>query len=210
MQLFNIVNSEIPELEIIKVNEIFNSIQGEGTFSGTPCIFLRLSTCNLKCSWCDTKYTWDWQNYDIKKEIKEISIEKIVEKLHEFSNLSHLVITGGEPLLQQDKLALLLIMLKDKKDKNNKYQSFQIEIETNGTIIPNNDLVKLVDQWNVSPKTSNSHNQRYGIDLERYYDISIPFYKELKNSYFKFVVDSKEDVKVRIERDESRYFESYT
>src|SRR3982750_1041596 len=118
----------------LKLSELFCSVQGEGPHIGTPCVFLRLSTCNLKCSWCDTKYTWDWQNYDIKKEIKEISIEKIVEKLHEFSN---------------------------------KYQSYQVEIETNGTIIPNNELVKLVNQWNVSPKTSNSHNEKYGIDLEK-------------------------------------------
>ena len=89
MSLFSYVNSEKPESKKLKISEIFNSIQGEGTFSGTSCIFLRLSTCNLKCSWCDTKYTWDWQNYDIKKEIKEMSIEKIVEKLHEFSNISH-------------------------------------------------------------------------------------------------------------------------
>ena len=68
------INSPISNL---KVSEIFDSIQGEGPSTGTPSIFLRLSTCNLKCSWCDTKYTWDWQNYDIKKEIKEISIEKI-------------------------------------------------------------------------------------------------------------------------------------
>jgi 7-carboxy-7-deazaguanine synthase len=195
MPLFSFVNSENPESKILKISEIFNSIQGEGTFSGTSCIFLRLSTCNLKCSWCDTKYTWDWQNYDIKKEIKEISIEKIVEKLHEFSNISHLVITGGEPLLQQDKLVLLLVMLKDKTCKYNKYQSYQVEIETNGTFIPNNELVKLVNQWNVSPKTSNSHNEKNGIDLEKYYGKSLSFYKELENAYFKFVVDKQEDLK---------------
>ena len=195
MPLFSNVNLGKPESNILKISEIFNSVQGEGTFSGTPCIFLRLSTCNLKCSWCDTKYTWDWQNYDIKKEIKEISIEKIVEKLQELSNISHLVITGGEPLLQQDKLVLLLEMLKDKTSKYGKYQSYQVEMETNGTIIPNNELVKLVNQWNVSPKTSNSHNERYGIDLGEYYDKSLPFYKELKNAYFKFVVDKQEDLK---------------
>ncbi|MDP8906059.1 MAG: 7-carboxy-7-deazaguanine synthase QueE, partial [Thermoproteota archaeon] len=45
---------------MLKVSEVFDSIQGEGSYAGTPCIFLRLATCNLKCAWCDTKYTWDW------------------------------------------------------------------------------------------------------------------------------------------------------
>ena len=53
------------------------------------------------------------------------------------------MITGGEPLLQQDKLVLLLVMLKDKTCKYNKYQSYQVEIETNGTIIPNNETCKI-------------------------------------------------------------------
>ena len=83
----------------------------------SPSIFLRLSTCNLKCSWCDTKYTWDWDNYDINKEIKEFNIEQIVEKIHGFSNINHIVITGGEPLLQQDKLVLLITLLNEKRKK---------------------------------------------------------------------------------------------
>ena len=46
--------------------EIFESIQGEGVNLGNPCIFLRLAGCNLKCAWCDTKYTWDWDKYKFK------------------------------------------------------------------------------------------------------------------------------------------------
>src|SRR6476619_558983 len=117
MPLFSYVNAENPESKILKISEIFNSIQGEGTFSGTSCIFLRLSTCNLKCSWCDTKYTWDWDNYDINKEIKEFNIEQVVEKILGFSNINHIVITGGEPLLQQDKLVLLITLLNEKRKK---------------------------------------------------------------------------------------------
>ncbi|MDQ6723833.1 MAG: 7-carboxy-7-deazaguanine synthase QueE [Thermoproteota archaeon] len=179
---------------ILKISELFSSIQGEGPLAGTSCIFLRLSTCNLKCSWCDTKYTWDWENYDINKEIKEMSIDEIVEKIHGFSNISHIVITGGEPLLQQDKLVLLLTLLKDKKKIDNNAQSYNIEIETNGTIIPLKELMNLVDQWNISPKTSNSLNEEHGINLERFYGKSLSFYKDSKNAFFKFVVDELDDM----------------
>src|ERR671911_742595 len=92
---------------ILKISEFFDSIQGEGPYAGTPCVFLRLATCNLKCSWCDTKYTWDWENYDISTEIKETSIYEIAEKIY-LSNKKHVVITGGEPLLQQTILISLL------------------------------------------------------------------------------------------------------
>ena len=180
---------------ILKVSEIFKSVQGEGTFAGTPCIFLRLSTCNLKCFWCDTKYTWDWQNYDINKEIKKIRIKDIVKKFYEFPNIFHIVITGGEPLLQQDKLISLLTLIKNKRNRNNINQDYQIEIETNGTIIATKEIIGLIDQWNISPKTSNSLNEKHNIDLEKLYNKSIPFYKDLKNTFFKFVVDKPDDLK---------------
>ena len=48
----------------LKVSEIFASIQGEGPSAGAAAVFLRLAGCNLRCHWCDTKYTWDWQNYE--------------------------------------------------------------------------------------------------------------------------------------------------
>ena len=181
---------------ILKVSEIFSSVQGEGRLAGTSCVFLRLSTCNLKCSWCDTKYTWDWDNYDINKEIKELNIKEIVEKIHSFSNINHIVITGGEPLLQQDKLVLLLTLLKEKrKQADNIPNSYHVEIETNGTIVPLKEIIDLVDQWNISPKTSNSDNEKLGIDLEGYYKKSLTFYKDLKNAFFKFVVDKLDDIK---------------
>ena len=67
----------------------------------------------------------------------------------EKSSIRHLVITGGEPLMQQDDLVELVTFLKPE---------FYVEVETNGTILPNNELTTLVDQWNVSPKTKNSGN----------------------------------------------------
>ena len=164
----------------MKISEIFKSIQGEGTNAGKPSIFLRTAECNLKCTWCDTKYTWDWKNFDYSKEVKEISIKDIRERIEQFS-LRHLVITGGEPLMQQDDLAELLVFLKP---------DFYVEIETNGTILPNNALSTLVDQWNVSPKTKNSGNPLELCEDNECY----AFFSKQKNCYFKYVVENKDDL----------------
>ena len=164
----------------MQVNEIFKSIQGEGPNFGKPAIFLRTAQCNLKCSWCDTKYTWDWDNYDFKKEVIEMTIDEIKEKILDLE-IKHLVITGGEPLLQQDDLADLLSFLKP---------DFYVEIETNCTILPNKMLTDLVDQWNVSPKTENSGNP---LELyennECYY-----FFANQENCFFKYVVETESDI----------------
>ena len=188
---------------ILKVSEVFDSIQGEGCYAGTPCIFLRLASCNLKCAWCDTKYTWDWENYDIDKEIKEYSVYEIAKKIT-LSNKTHVVITGGEPLLQQAKLVSLLRLLKSKRGKESNPNVYFVEMETNGTVIPTKGIMDLVDQWNISPKTSNSHNKQKGIILEQLYEKSLPFYKDLTNASFKFVIDKSEDL-VEIDQILKRY-----
>ena len=94
----------------VKISEIFESIQGEGTNAGKEAIFLRTAECNLRCTWCDTKYTWDWKNYSYDKEVKEITINDIKQILEKLS-IRHLVITGGEPLMQQDDLVELVTFL---------------------------------------------------------------------------------------------------
>lgn len=164
----------------MKISEIFESIQGEGINAGKQAIFLRTAECNLKCIWCDTKYTWDWKNYDYAKEVKEISIKEI-RKLIEQTTIRHLVITGGEPLMQQDDLAELLTFLKPE---------FYVEVETNCTIIPNNALSALVDQWNVSPKTKNSGNLLELCEKNECYS----FFSKQKNCYFKYVVEDDNDL----------------
>ena len=164
----------------MKISEIFESIQGEGNNAGKPAVFLRTAECNLKCVWCDTKYTWDWKNYDYSKEVNEISIKEVRQSLEQF-RVRHLVITGGEPLMQQDDLAELLTFLKPK---------FYVEVETNGTILPNNTLSVLVDQWNVSPKTKNSGNPLEMCEVNECYT----FFSKKKNCYFKYVVESEDDL----------------
>ena len=164
----------------MQVNEIFKSIQGEGPNFGKPAIFLRTAQCNLKCTWCDTKYTWDWKNYDFQKEVKEMTIDEVKDAILDLE-VKHLVITGGEPLLQQDDLADLLSFLKP---------DFYVEVETNCTILPNKMLTDLIDQWNVSPKTKNSGNP---LELcennECYY-----FFANQENCFFKYVVENESDI----------------
>jgi 7-carboxy-7-deazaguanine synthase len=188
----------------LKLSEIFCSVQGEGPHAGTSCVFLRLATCNLKCSWCDTKYTWDWENYDFDKEVREISIEDILKRITDYPNISHIVVTGGEPLLQQNRLIPLLKLIKDKKKEGNMSHCHHIEIETNGTVIPLKELMQLVDQWNISPKTANSFNEKNGINLENLYKKSLSIFRDLENSFFKFVIDKFDDFK-----DIEQYVQNY-
>ena len=135
------------------VSEIFGpTIQGEGSSVGTPAMFLRLGICNLACTWCDTKYSWDWKKYDYKKELTRMSTEDIVSDLHRRGgwSSSFLVISGGEPMLQQHKVAQLL---------RGDLQGWRVEIETAGTIpVEAQSLRRRVDQFNVSPKLYNSGN----------------------------------------------------
>jgi 7-carboxy-7-deazaguanine synthase len=178
--------------EIITLSDdsVFHTIQGEGKNIGEPATFVRLNECNLNCSWCDTPYTWDKNNPDYSKKT-QININELRGLIIEAQNqkkvdkfCTRIVITGGEPLLQQNQLSQFI---KQNPD-------LQIEIETNGTIKPI-ELETLSVQFNCSPKLSNS-----GIRKElRYRPESISKINEL-NSSFKFVCQSKKDLE-EIERD---------
>jgi len=100
---------------LLKVNEIFYSIQGESFFSGIPFVFVRLTGCNLRCSYCDTKYAYE--------EGKEVTVEQILKEVKKYK-CPYVEITGGEPLLQDDT-PFLVDSLIDK--------GFTVLVETNGT-----------------------------------------------------------------------------
>ena len=161
--------------------EIFRSIQGEGVTAGTPSVFLRLAMCNLACTWCDTKYTWAWESYDYDREVVTLS-EDDVEKRVVSLECPHLVITGGEPLLQQKVLAPLALSLKDR--------GFFCEVETNGTLPPEPNMVEAISQWNVSPKLANSGNDTAHREVPN----ALRAFQRLTNTYFKFVVVEPSDV----------------
>jgi len=132
----------------MKVNEIFESIQGEGKYAGTPAIFIRLSGCNRNCPWCDTKY---------HAEGKEMSVEEVVRKIKDLINESGseriaplnlgshdskiIVWTGGEPMLQIEEIHKVI------------KETFTLDhhIETNATII--NDFLTDFKYVCFSPKT---------------------------------------------------------
>lgn len=101
----------------MKVSEIFMSIQGEGRYVGNPQVFIRFVGCNLRCSWCDTKYAY--------RGGKEMTIDEIVGKVKEFG-LKSVCVTGGEPMLQSKELTQLIKRLK--------VEGFEIILETNGTL----------------------------------------------------------------------------
>jgi 7-carboxy-7-deazaguanine synthase len=85
----------------LTINEIYHSIQGESTWAGRPCVFVRLTFCDLRCSYCDTEYAF----YEGKKQ----TLNEIVDLVEKFG-CSLIEITGGEPLLQKNVLPLMSIL----------------------------------------------------------------------------------------------------
>ena len=164
--------------------EIFHTLQGEGPSLGSPAVFLRLSLCNLHCHWCDTPYTWNWEKtpwshqddtkFSKTEQIIELSPEEVAPLIAAYS-CDRLVLTGGEPLLQQDQLLELVQLLPDLPF---------IEVETNGTQLPTTKLAERVTQFNVSPKLSNS-----GMDAKLRLNLSVlNKLADLPQTSFKFVV----------------------
>jgi len=138
----------IPADGALVVAEIFGpTFQGEGPSIGRRAGFVRLGRCNLDCTWCDTPYTWDWNRFDPAVELRSEPIGAVVERLAAMAP-EIVVITGGEPLLQQRHLEPLLAACAER--------GWPVEVETNGTIVPDDAIVPLVARWNVSPKLANS------------------------------------------------------
>ncbi len=98
------------------VSELFYSIQGESTWSGLPCGFVRLSGCNLRCRYCDTQYAYESGN--------PTEVGDILQQLTRFE-CSHVTITGGEPLLQKDTPILVSRLIQN---------GYNISLETNGSL----------------------------------------------------------------------------
>ena len=112
------------------VNEIFYSIQGESVYSGRPCVFVRLTGCNLRCSYCDTTYAYE--------NGTEMEIEPVIKQVDLF-RCSLVEITGGEPLIQAETPLLIYSLLEN---------GYEVMIETNGSLdisIIDNRCIKIVD-----------------------------------------------------------------
>jgi hypothetical protein len=87
----------------MQITEIYKSIQGESTYAGLPCVFVRLTGCNLRCSWCDSEYTFTGGH--------RRTLEEVIEAVEQFSPGGGLVeITGGEPMLQEREVVPLILI----------------------------------------------------------------------------------------------------
>lgn len=110
---------------MLKVNEIFYSIQGESSKAGLPCVFIRLTYCNLRCTYCDTEYAF--------YEGTDKSIEEIINEIKKY-NCNLVEITGGEPLFQNESIKLMKRLCDD---------GFEVMLETSGSL-PINEVDKRV------------------------------------------------------------------
>ncbi len=147
------------------VNEIFYSIQGESIYSGVPCVFVRLTGCNLRCSYCDTTYAY--------YEGVELTIEEILPRVDNYK-CPLIEITGGEPLLQGDT-PLLIDRLLEKK--------YEVLLETNGSIdisVVDSRCIKIVD---IKCPSSGENDKN---DLENLKRLN-------QKDQIKFVIGSRED-----------------
>ena len=116
---------------MLNISEIFYSIQGETSYTGLPTIFVRLAKCNLRCNYCDTKYSYQ---SDIYKSINEI-----LDEVKSFKPIKLVCITGGEPLLQNEVYALFNRLLQ---------QNYHILLETNGSLLINKvpmQVIRIID-----------------------------------------------------------------
>lgn len=172
--------------------EIFYSLQGEGPRSGEPRIFVRLSYCNLTCGWCDTPYTWNWddksfehesgQRFQRSDEQSTLTYAELTEQVMRFP-CTKFVVTGGEPMVQQRRLGRWFEHLRLSMPESS------FEIETNATIKPSDEFDALVALYVCSPKLKNSQVSH----RQRIVDSAMSFFAASEKSVFKFVVDQDED-----------------
>tara|TARA_Y100001935_G_scaffold219990_1_gene193493 strand:+ start:452 stop:1093 length:642 start_codon:yes stop_codon:yes gene_type:complete len=149
----------------LKINEIFYSIQGESSYTGLPCVFIRLTYCNLRCSYCDSEYAfYEGRNMsfsDINAEIK-----KYPTKLA--------MITGGEPLLQKKSVDLMQLLIED---------DYSVMLETSGSLSLENvpkEVIKIVDFKCPSSKMKHKNDWSILNDIDNKDEI-------------KFVIGNEED-----------------
>ena len=114
---------------MFNIIETFVSIDGEGPTSGELATFIRFSHCNLRCSWCDTAYSWDGTS-----NVKQMSVEEIYRYIKQ-TNVKNVTLTGGEPLIQPNIELLLDALLED--------QELVVHIETNGSV----DITALKEKY---------------------------------------------------------------
>lgn len=180
----------------LSIAEDFYSIQGEGQYIGYPALFVRLAGCNLMCGGMGTQFdgelhndaTWRCDTIEVWMKGKSQDAEEYANHLltkykDVLTPFSHIVITGGEPTMQQEAIVNFLNSLKKK-------WKFFIEVETNGTIIPSKEFDQAVDHYNISPKLGNSGNSR----AIRYVPHALEWFGKNPKSSWKFVITNEADM----------------
>lgn len=173
--------------------EIFHTIQGEGVSAGCPAVFVRASLCNLHCVWCDTDHTWNFEgtpwihekNTKHRKEdvIIELAPADVAQRILAY-HCPRVVITGGEPLLQETGFLEMIHQIRREMP------DCVFEVETNGTRVPSPAFAEAVDQFNVSPKLTNS-----GIEESlRLNPDALAYFAACPKAWFKFVVSQPADL----------------
>lgn len=178
--------------------EIFHTIQGEGASAGCPAVFIRTSRCNLHCHWCDTDHTWNfvgtpwthekdadpgYRKHDKGAVTIELTPAEAAKAILDY-DCPRVVITGGEPLLQQDELVEMIGLIRKSRPAS------VFEVETNGTRTPTTAMAAAIDQFNVSPKLSNSGIQ----ESLRMVPDAIRSFAANPMAWFKFVVLGEPDI----------------
>lgn len=123
------------------------TLQGEGPAAGRNASFVRFGGCNLSCSWCDSAYTWDGSRFDLREQITMLTPDEILARMPASPIV---IVTGGEPLLNQKNPAFIEFLYALKA------QGREVHMETNGTITPRRAVWQYVDQFSVSPKLAHA------------------------------------------------------
>lgn len=188
----------------LAVSEVFYSLQGEGRTVGIPSVFLRLKACNLTCGFTQqqaNKYvkgeidimsrdldgaSWFCDTVNVFLKGSQIEFEKVLtpDFVHRLRQGAHLIVTGGEPLLQMKRVHEYLFWFINKYG----FKPY-VELETNGTILIHPTLFEYIDQINCSPKLANS-----GVEEDkRLVPEVLEKLNETNKTIFKFVISSSED-----------------
>ena len=165
---------------MFNVIEKFISIDGEGPTSGELAVFIRFQGCNLRCSYCDTKYSWDEESIN---NVEILSAEEIYDYIKS-TKVKNVTLTGGEPLIQKNISSLLELLNNDK--------DLVVHIETNGSI----NIKEFKDKYKniifILDYKSPSSNMMKQMDKENFDLID-------KKDMYKFVIGSKEDINKALE-----------
>jgi 7-carboxy-7-deazaguanine synthase len=166
----------------LRVSEVFGpTFQGEGPSAGQRAAFIRLSGCPVGCAYCDTPYTWDASRFDLAAETTERTVVDLAAWTASVDS-DLVVVTGGEPLVQQRALVELADALRRRGRR--------VEVETSGVIPPVAALTEAVAAFNVSPKLANSAVP----EPHRFRPRALERFVQSGKAVFKFVVTGLADL----------------